>query len=168
MRNRPHIPKIDLLNPTLCYQEPVTPDPASSDEEFDSTMPPDDLLPLPEALSLPHPMTAYFCCVGRAINGQGYIEYRSIILPISDHFHSHVFTHFVGWYNRASKRWEALTKGYTTNAPPASYSVKQAEEWWEESEEIIQLNIDLNEIECQEAEDTKLLEAGNAESSQPC
>lgn len=130
-------------------------------------MPPDDQLPLPGASSLPHPMTAYFCRVGRAINGQGYIGYHSIILPISDRFHSHAFTRFVGWYNRASKRWEALPKGYTTNAPPASYSVEQAEEWWEESEEIIQLNIDLDEIERREAEDAKLLEAGNAESSQP-
>ena len=147
--NRPHIPRIDLLNPTLGYCGPITPDPSSSDEEFDSSMPTNDQLPLPEASSLPHPVTVYFCCVGRAINGHRYIGYHSNVLPITDHFRPHEFNHMTCWFNWGSGWWEALPKGYTTNPPPASYTLEQAEEWWEEAEEIIQLTIELKKIDHQ-------------------
>ena len=55
--NRPGVPSLTLIDPTLRYREPKTPDLASSNDDFDSRMPEDDKLPLPLLSSLPHPVT---------------------------------------------------------------------------------------------------------------
>jgi len=101
MRNKPNIPSLNVIDPTLSYREPKTPDPASSDDEFDSTMPSDDGLPLPPASSLPHPVTNYFCRIGRAIEDLGYVGYRSRILPAipGDWVE---YAEYISWYNNAS------------------------------------------------------------------
>ena len=114
-------------------------------------MPPDDRLVLPPASSLPHPLTNYFCRIGRVIDNLGFIGYRSRIWRVNQH--AHEYTPFVCWFNRGSEQWESLPDGYTTSKPPASHSLEQTAEWWEEAQEIIQLESDLREIERREAKE---------------
>jgi hypothetical protein len=141
IRNRPNIPPLNVIDPTLSYREPMTPDPASSDDEFDSTMPSDDGLPLPPASSLPHPGTVYFCRIGRAIEDLGYVGYRSrILLAMAGDWNE--YAPYIGWYNRGSQQWERLPPGYTTEEPRATHPLGDVEEWWEEAEMIAQLRAD--------------------------
>ncbi|EDR09220.1 uncharacterized protein LACBIDRAFT_326644 [Laccaria bicolor S238N-H82] len=134
LQNRPDVPSLLLVDPTLAYREPKTPDPASSDDEFDSTMPSDDKMPLPPPSSLPHPVTVYFCRIGRVMEGMGYIGHRSRIRLATDAHPAHQYTKYTCWHNRASERWEALPEGYTTDPPPATNRLGEVEVWWEEAE----------------------------------
>ena len=137
IRNKPIIPTLNVIDPTLSYRKPKTPDPASSDDEFDSTMPSDDGQPLPPASSLPHPVTNYFCRIGRAIEDLPIVGYRSRILPAvpGDWVE---YAHYISWYNRASQLWESLPNGYTTEEPRATHPLGDVQEWWEEAEMIIE------------------------------
>ena len=136
LRNRPGVPSLTFIDPTLRYREPKTPDPASSDDDFDSTMPEDDKLPLPLPSSLPHPVTVYFCRIGRVMKDFGFIGYRSRIWKATDAHPAHQYARFTCWFNRVSERWESLPKGYTTDPPPASNRLGEVEEWWEEAKII--------------------------------
>ena len=136
LRNRPGVPPLNFIDPTLRYREPKTPDPASSDDDFDSTMPEDDKLPLPLPSSLPHPVTVYFCRIGRVMKDLGFIGYRSRIWKATDAHPAHQYTRFTCWFNRVSERWESLPKAYTTDPPPASNRLGEVEEWWEEAKRI--------------------------------
>ena len=136
LRNRPDLPSLTLIDPTLRYREPKTPDLASSDDDFDSRMPEDDKLPLPLPSSLPHPVTVYFCRIGRVMKDFGFIGYRSRIWKATDAHPAHQYTRFTCWFNRVSERWESLPKGYTTEPPPASNCLGEVEEWWEKARRI--------------------------------
>lgn len=97
-------------------------------------MPSDDKLPLPPASSLPHPVITYYCRIGRVMDDSdlGYVGYRSRILPAipGDWVE---YCPYICWYNRASKRWEALPNGYTTEEPNATHPLPEVEEWWEDA-----------------------------------
>ena len=100
-------------------------------------MPSDDGLRLPPASSLPHPVTNYFCRIGRAIEDLPIIGYRSRILPAvpGDWVE---YAQYISWYNRACQRWESLPEGYTTEEPRATHPLGDVGDWWEEAELIIE------------------------------
>ena len=95
----------------------------------------------------------YFCHIGRVIDSLGFIGYCSRIWKVKHH--AHKYTPFVCWFNRGSEQWELLPDGYTTSKPPASHSLEQTAEWWEEAQEIIQLECELREVEQREAEEAQ-------------
>ncbi|EDR04495.1 uncharacterized protein LACBIDRAFT_330671 [Laccaria bicolor S238N-H82] len=136
LRHRLDIPSLTFIDPMLRYRKPKTPDPASSDEDFDSTMPEDDRLPIPLASSLPHPVTVYFCHIGRVMGGRGYIGHRLRIWKATGAHPAHQYTRFTSWFNRVTQRWESLRQGYTTDPPPASNHLGEVEEWWEEATRV--------------------------------
>ncbi|EDR03913.1 uncharacterized protein LACBIDRAFT_331064 [Laccaria bicolor S238N-H82] len=141
IRNRPDIPPLNVIDPALNFREPLTPDPASSDEEFDSTMPSDDGLPLPSASAVPHPGTNYFCRIGRAIEDLGYVGYRSRI-GLAGPGDWAAYAPYICWYNRASHEWEQLPPGYTTEKPRALHDLAEVEAWWEVANIIAQERAD--------------------------
>jgi len=87
--------------------------------------------------SLPHPVTNYFCHIGKAIKDLGYVGYQSRILPAipGDWVE---YAEYISWYNNASRQWESLPKGYTTEEPWVTHPLGDVEEWWEEAEIIAQ------------------------------
>ncbi|EDR03003.1 uncharacterized protein LACBIDRAFT_307828 [Laccaria bicolor S238N-H82] len=141
IRNWPDIPPLNVIDPALNFREPLTPDPASSDEEFDSTMPSDDGLPLPSASAVPHPGTNYFCRIGRAIEDLGYVGYRSRI-GLAGPGDWAAYAPYICWYNRASHEWEQLPPGYTTEKPRALHDLAEVEAWWEVAKIIAQERAD--------------------------